>query len=183
MRRIAVLVAVFIALASLGGAYRANLGAAAQDATPTSLAGHPLVGSWLVDTDTSIETDAPELGIWTSDGLMIGIGTNASSGMWQAADERTGLVSFVGVFPDGSGSIVVRGPHTVDETGNTWTAPFSWTMVGPDGTVLDSGESTARGTRIQEDLSLAASVPYGAGTALAVMPSWDPESAEATPAP
>ncbi len=179
MHRIVMIAAIVVAFASLVALGGRGHDTTAQESAP-DLSHHPLVGSWLVDTDTSTETDAPEFGIWTSDGIMIGIGSSSSSGTWQALDERTGLVSFVAVFPDGSGYTVVRGPHTVDDAGETWTAPFSWTVVGPDGTVLDSGESAARGIRIQEDLSLAATAPYGAGTALAVMPVWTPAPA-ATP--
>ena len=179
MHRIVAMTAVGIALVSLVALGGLDRDTTAQESA-TDLAGHPLVGSWLVDTDTSTETDAPEFGVWTSDGIMMGIGSSSSSGMWQALDEQTGLVSFVGLFPDGSGYIAVRGPHTVDETGNVWNAPYSWTVVGPDGTVLDSGESAARGIRIQEDLSVAATSPYGAGTPLAVMPTWSPAAATPT---
>jgi hypothetical protein len=182
MRRIMGLTFVVIAVIALAWTTGALSSTSAQDTVSDTLEGHPLVGSWLVDTDITTETDAPQLGIWTSDGIMIGPGDGATAGTWQAADEHTGLVSFIGPFPDGSGSIVVRGPHTVDDAGETWTAPYSWTIVAPDGSVLDSGESTARGIRIQEDPNLAASAPYGAGTALANMPTWAPASPEATPA-
>ena len=148
----------------------------AQEATPSAMAQHPLVGTWIVDTDIMTETDGPQLGVWTSDGIMLGV--PGVVGAWEITDEQTALVTFVNVFPDGTGSITIRGPHVVDEPGNTWTSEYSWTVVAPDGMVLDSGTSTARGTRLQVESMDRAGAP------LSSMMTWTPAaSTDATPAP
>ncbi len=151
-------------------------GATAQEATPSVMAQHPLVGTWVVDPDIALEGDTPGLGIWTSDGIMTD--PSGLAGSWEVIDAQTAMVTFANIFPDGSGYITVRGPHVVDESGATWTSDYSWTVVGPDGTVLDAGEGTAQGTRlVVEGMDMA-------GQPLSTMHTWvPPTSAEATPAP
>nr|MBA2598076.1 hypothetical protein [Chloroflexia bacterium] len=48
MRGIVRGLSVVIALIGLAGAGQGSLGTAAQDATPTDLANHPIVGAWLL---------------------------------------------------------------------------------------------------------------------------------------
>ena len=63
-----------------------------------------------------------------------------------AIDDRAAELTLVTVFEeDVEGYVIVRGPHTVDETGDAWTCDCTFTVVGADGTVLDSG--SARPTR------------------------------------
>jgi hypothetical protein len=154
------------------------LGASAQEATPGSLAGHPLVGTWMVDTNTETDTDAPEIGIFTADGSTFGLGASRwVSGTWEASDETAGNATLVGVFDgNGGGYVVLRGIHTVDASGDAWTCDCTFTVVGADGTVLDAGSAPAMAHRIPvQGVELA-------GQGLTDMPVWAPMMA-ATPTP
>src|SRR5438045_3389415 len=42
--------------------------ASAQEATPVPMAGHPLVGTWIVDRDPTDQTDHPTLLVYATDG-------------------------------------------------------------------------------------------------------------------
>ncbi len=177
VRKLAIFVAVAVLLGgvALGGLRQHQ--SAAQDATPSSLAGHPLVGSWIVDTDTSVATDSPEIGIFTSDGTVLGMGaTRWVAGSWEAADDTTGAVTMAGVFAaNGGGYVVLRGDHVVDSTGDAWTCECTFTVVGPNGETVASGTATAHATRLPIESVDAAGMP------LVGFPTWTPASADATP--
>lgn len=172
----AALIAVAIAVLLIGD-WR---GATAQDATPATKTTHPFVGSWIVDTIVASDADSPEIAIVTPDGQLAGLGANrVAAGTWEAIDDHTAMLTLVSVFdgPDGAGYIIVRGPHTVDATGNAWTCACTFTVVGADGTVLDSGDAPAAGRR------LPLQGPDMVGQPLAEVPRWTSPFAAATPAP
>jgi hypothetical protein len=150
----------------------------AQDAASGERTAHPLVGTWMVDTNVDDDTDLPEIGIFTSDGSVFGLGaTRWVSGAWDVADDHTGDVTMAGVFDaNGGGYVVVRGPHQVDDTGDVWTCDCTFTVVAPDGTVIASGSAPARATRLPVESVEAAGQP------LAGFPTWSPVTAESTPA-
>jgi hypothetical protein len=153
--------------------------AVAQEGTPTT-AEHPFVGTWVVDTISASQNDSPEIAVVTPDGGVIGLGANrVAGGRWQAIDEQAAELTLVTVFEqDGVGRyVIVRGPHTVDETGNAWTCDCTFTVVSADGTVLDSGDAPASGRR------LPLQGRDQVGSPLAEVPVWVPVMAEATPAP
>ncbi len=159
-----------------------NLSALAQEATPEGLSSHPLVGTWIVDTNVAMDSDGPEIGMFHADGTVFGLGASRwVSGAWEAADDSTGLVTMAGVFDaNGGGYVVLRGPHTVDDTGDSWTCDCTFTVVSADGTLLDSGQATAHATRLP--IETAESV----GMTLPGFPTWVPAAAtapEGTPAP
>src|ERR671910_657586 len=57
--------------------------ASAQEATPTANTGHPLVGAWILDRDTTQPTNPLQLIVATADGLYLGVeygGRNAGGG-------------------------------------------------------------------------------------------------------
>jgi hypothetical protein len=172
MRTLGALVAIVIVVGSLAVSGLSGLGSSAQVATPGAPGGHPLVGSWIVDTNVDSNADAPEMGIFTADGTSFGLGANRwVSGAWEAADEVTGAATLVGVFDaNGGGYVVLRGPHQVDETGDAWTCACTFTVVAADGTVLDSGTATARGTRLPIEPVEAQGAP------LAGFPTWVPQA-------
>lgn len=167
-----------VAISGFGASGTDLAGIAAQEAQPADLAGHPLVGAWIVDTNIDMTNDAPEIGMFTSDGTVFGLGASRwVSGAWQAADDYTGTVTMAGVFEaNGGGYVVVRGPHQVDESGNSWSCPCTFTVVAPDGTVLVSGEATAHAVRLPVEPDTAIGKP------LAGFPTWTPDSgSSATP--
>src|SRR3954452_20280665 len=110
-------------LAGAGGA-AAALGvgtvsrATAPDATPTAMAGHPFVGTWIIGDPTGGE---PTTNIITADGGLIDP-TVGAAGVWTATGARTAdytLIAIVGVVgvhrTEGGGSYyLVRGSITVD---------------------------------------------------------------------
>lgn len=147
----------------------------AQETSPADLAGHPLVGTWLFDTDLDSQSDPPELGMFTSDGIFIGLGSSESAGSWAASDSQTGALTLVSRFDqDGGGYAVIRGPHVVDATGQRWTCDCTYTIVAADGAVLDAGQARSQGVRIPVEPAEAM------GTPLAGAPTWFPALA-ATP--
>jgi hypothetical protein len=155
-----------------------GLAASAQDATPTTQQ-HPFVGTWVVDTISASENDSPEIAVVTADGGVIGLGANrVAGGRWQPLDDHAAELTLVTVFEqDGVGRyVIVRGPHTVDETGDAWTCECTFTVVGADGTVLDSGSAPASARRLPlQGMDLV-------GQPLAEVPVWIPVMA-ATPTP
>ena len=179
MRRIWMQLGIILALIGLAGLSGASLNTAAQEATSTPEE-HPLVGTWVVDTISASENDSPEIAVITADGGVIGQGANrVAGGRWQAIDEHSAELTLVTVFEkEGVGRyVIVRGPHTVDETGDAWTCECTFTVVGADGTVLDSGSAPASGQRLPlQGMDLV-------GQALVEVPVWVPPQPEATPAP
>jgi hypothetical protein len=148
MRRAVLMLSIFVALAGWVG-LSGGANTAAQDATP--VANHPFVGTWVVDTISASENDSPEIAVVTADGGVIGQGANrVAGGRWEAVDDRTAELTLATVFDnaEGAGYVVVRGPHTVDETGDAWTCECTFTLVGADGAVLDSGSAPASGRRL-----------------------------------
>ncbi len=70
----------------------------------------------------------------------------------------------------------MRGPHTVDETGDAWTCECTFTVVDADGTVLDSGSAPANARRLPlQGMDLV-------GSPLSEVPVWIPVAPGATPA-
>src|SRR5688500_3144955 len=99
MWKIGIVIATFVVIGSLAVGGGSERGASAQDATPGERRGHPLVGTWIVDTEVDTETDAPEIGTFTADGSVFGLGASRwVSGAWEAADDATGAVTMAGVF-------------------------------------------------------------------------------------
>jgi hypothetical protein len=176
--RFGVIVTVtFAGLIALGGTVP---GTVAQEATPAAMGSHPFVGTWIVDTISASEHDSPEIAIATPDGGVIGLGANrVAGGRWEAIDDQSVELTLVTVFEQEGvgGYVVVRGPHTVDATGDGWTCECTFTVVGADGTVLDSGDAPASGRRLplqgQDQV----------GSPLTEVPAWVPVLPEATPTP
>ena len=174
-----------LALARLG-AVGAALGiggrlrpAAAQDGSPEATARHPLVGTWVIDNDTTTDTGAPPVAVFTSDGTF----TDAAagfSGVWEPTGPTTAAMNFLGVIDNQngfSGYIALSGPIEVDATGDAWEQTYRVMTVAADGTVLEtSPPSQARAKRLRVIAESAL------GTALAEVPAWAP-APPATPAP
>ena len=89
-------------------------------------------------------------------------------------------MTFVGLIEeeDFAGTVIIRATVELDETGDSFSGPYSYTVVAADGTVVDAGRDMVRGMRIIVE-------PVEAeGTPLAAVPTWMPEAAGAgTPTP
>jgi hypothetical protein len=151
--------------------------AAAQDATPAPTAGHPIVGTWVIDRDVTSTTEVPVVVVFTADGGFIDPGQGVA-GVWEPTGPRSAAKTIIPFVDGGAGGYaVVRATWEVDETGDTMSGPASVTVVAPDGTVVATDELTSRATRLRVDPMA------NAGTALTGFPTWTPTPpADATPA-
>ena len=150
----------------------------AQEATPTAMAGHPLVGSWIVDRNPDDPTEIPTYNVLTADGGLIDP-TQGGAGRWEATGPETANFGLSGTIAELSAYFIVRGTLTVDAGGGTATASYSSTIVAADGTTMDQltqAQGTARYTRIRIEPQDAVGQP------LAEFPVWTPAPA-ATPTP
>ncbi len=168
------------ALTGLGvGALGASLGAvhhvSAQDATPSAMATHPIIGTWIIDRDITTATEAPSIVVVTTDGGVIDP-SQGVAGAWRVTGSRTVEWTLVGTLPENGGYVVVRSTPEVDETGMNLTGTDSVTIVAPDGSVITSFPGSSAGVRLPIE-------PVEAiGTPLPGIPTWSPAPpAGATP--
>ena len=168
------------ALAGLGagglGLTLRSRGASAQDATPSPTAGHPIVGTWIIDRDLRGTTEVPVVVLFTADGGFIDPGQGVV-GVWEPTGPRSVAMTII-PFTDGGagGYVVVRAPWDVDDGGDTMSGTATVTVVTPDGTVVATDELTSNATRLRVD-------PLeNGGQALAGFPTWSPAPpVDATP--
>jgi hypothetical protein len=182
MRRLLLLVALALVGATVVAGHAA---VRAQDATPTpgaATAGHPLLGAWMVDDPTG----TPSVTAFTADGVVVDTETDGgvAIGSWAPTGPTTAAFTMVLPLTDPGfpGTVVIRATVEVAADGQHLTAPYSVTVVQPDGTVLFSQTGQVTGTRLPIE-------PVAAiGTPLAGFPTWTPEepggpaTPEATPA-
>jgi hypothetical protein len=174
MRRFVVLLS--IAVVVLGLSATPGRGTTAQEATPTAMGGHPLVGTWLLDTNADDPANPPEVTIFTADGAYISVDAEGipNHGVWVATGERRAGLTIVSPVMEETfaGTFIVRASLEVDETGDSFTAQYTGEFVDPDG--VESGEygpGTATATRITvEEMGTPAGpleVLFGEGEAAA----------------
>jgi hypothetical protein len=119
MRRTLIGLTLALALAGVGAAPRLTLPNAAQGATPTSLKGHPLVGSWVALTPfgASAETFAAD-GSFVAGYPVVEQGPmgpayySAGIGVWESTGPRSGHFTSVQAITDASGASL--GTLTID---------------------------------------------------------------------
>ncbi len=154
MHRIAAFVFVVAVLLLAAVAVGVGSRALAQEATPAAMGEHPLVGTWLLDTNADDPTNAPEVTIFTADGAYISVDAEGfpNHGVWEATGERSATLTIVspGMEEEAfAGTFVVRATAEVDETGDAFTAQFTGEFIEPDGTATgEYGPGTATATRI-----------------------------------
>jgi hypothetical protein len=154
--------------------------ASAQDATPTAMAGHPMVGTWIIDRSPGDPTDAVTAVVYTADGGWIDPLVGAA-GTWQATGPHSAAWTAIGLVGGGAGGyFALRTSAEIDDAGMNFSGTASVTIVAPDGTVVTtiSGGPMSHGVRLQVE-------PVEAGgTALAGVPTWTPAApTPATPTP
>ena len=187
MRRLSVLLLVSVVVL-LDFAVNGLSPTSAQDGTPVATAGHPLVGAWVVDTSAEDPagpqqaTVPPDVTVFTDEGTVIDSTPFGETGIgaWEATSSRVAALTVV--IPveeeDFAGSVIIRATVELDTTGETFSGPYSYTVVAADGTVVDAGRDMVRGMRI------AVEPVEAEGTPLAAIPTWMPEAAAAsTPTP
>jgi hypothetical protein len=155
MRRLIVPLAVVVLLLIGFAVTGANVDTVAQDATPAATEGHPVIGSWLADTDINSPDNNPSLIIFHDDGTFLELEEGMSDGIgaWEATGPNTALLTILfpnvdenGVF---TGHAKVRVAVEVDESGDTFTADYTIEFLGADGSSTgELGPATAMGERI-----------------------------------
>jgi hypothetical protein len=144
MRRTAVLllstVVVFGSLLAGGGIF-----AAAQD---TGFAGHPVVGSWMLDTDIEDPENLPSLVRFSADGGYIEIEADGNAlGSWEPTGDSTATLTFS--FADEEGVATIRASVEVAPDGQSLSATYTLEFVDPSGQSSgEIGPGTAEGTRM-----------------------------------
>lgn len=119
MRHLLIGLTLALSLAGVGAATHVNDSTAAQDATPTSLAGHPLVGSWVAMTPfgASAETFAADGSFVAGypaveQGPMGAAYYSAGVGVWESTGPQSGRFTSVQAITDVTGTSL--GTLTID---------------------------------------------------------------------
>lgn len=149
---------------------------ARQEASPTAMANHPMVGVWVIDRVPDDPTELPTTNVYHADGTLTD-DTVGAAGVWEATGPRTVNFTLIFIFTEGGGGYgLVRGSVEVDEGGNTAMGTAAGTIVAPDGTVVAIEEPfTSPFVRLRVEPMDAAGTPF------AGFPAWTPPPA--TPAP
>ncbi|MDQ3656926.1 MAG: hypothetical protein M3457_17870 [Chloroflexota bacterium] len=176
MRRISLLLlSVMLLLGTVlvgGGAFTT-----AQEATPTDLIGHPIVGSWLLDTDVEDPENPPTLAVFTSDGIYVDTDAEGATGIgaWESTGDTTGELTIQYLEPEGTA--IVRASLEVAAAEDILTAEYTIEFIGPDGASADQyGPGMAEATRLAVE-------PMGtpAGTLQDLFTQFEEAQPEATP--
>jgi hypothetical protein len=172
------IVVVLIALTAFG----TRSGAGAQDTTTPD---HPLVGTWLGDTDTADPDNAPELFIAWGDGAWLEVDAEGSLsiGRWESTGAQTANLTIWSLGGDEEGgfggTFVIRAMIEVAADGQTLTASYTGEFIGPDGsTTGEHGPGAASATRLAVE-------PMGApvGSFAELFEQFEGATPEASPAP
>lgn len=143
-----ILVALILGVFVFGGGGSAI---ARQDA-PAPV--HPIVGTWLADTDTEDPENTPETFIFTGDGGYFGSDPEgATLGVWEATGPSTANLTFSAIESDEEngfyGTFIVRAAFEVSADGQSFTAEYTMEFVSSDGVSTgEAGPGTAVGTRV-----------------------------------
>ena len=129
MRRTSVvsLSAVLVLTAALlvgGGA------AVVAQTTAPDYTGHPLIGSWMLDTDTTDPGNLHSLVIFSAEGSYLEVGPDGPGvGAWEPTGDTTAILTIVFVEDEGTG--MVRASIQVAADGQTLTASYTLEFVDP----------------------------------------------------
>jgi hypothetical protein len=129
----------------------------AQSGTSEATRIHPVIGAWWTANDAPGPGVDTAYGVFHADGTYIEVDPNigVGVGVWQATGENSADLTYVfqDIDPEpattAAGTVTVRQSVTVDETGNSFTAPLTVEVRIPDGTVVFTARYTARGTRLE----------------------------------
>src|SRR6476659_2883214 len=123
------------AVASLGAGglgLAAALGAqrvAAQEATPAAMAGHPIIGTWIITRDITNTTEVPVVVVFTGDGGFIDPHQGVA-GVWEPTGPQSAAMTIVPFVDGGAGGYaVVRAAWEIDAGGETMTGPAAVTVL------------------------------------------------------
>ena len=151
LRSIAVVFA--LALVGLVGPGRAGARQATPVVTQTSV--HPIVGSWMLDSDPAPD-NVLSLSVFHADGTYTEFDPEDGStgaGAWASTGDNTAILTIVFLDADDDGSAAgqatVRATIEVAADGQTFTASYTLEFTDPNGTSTgEFGPADATGTRI-----------------------------------
>ena len=139
--------------------------AAAQEATPVPMAGHPLVGTWIVTISGPPNPPGPALISFTSDGIVTQLDPIRGNGMgtWVATGARSGLLTliFVNYAPGSTTDFeslgVARNMMEVDAAGDAYSGQGEIEFRALDGTKVEGpyGPFPVDGKRVQAETTFA----------------------------
>jgi hypothetical protein len=140
------------------------------------MAGHPLVGTWIIDRDVTTDVEVPVVVVFTADGGFIDAHQGVA-GVWEATGPQSAAMTIVPFIDGGAGGYsVVRATWEIDDSGDSMSGPANVTTVSPDGMVVMSVDINSHATRLHVDSI------ENAGNALPGFPTWTPAPAmEASP--
>ena len=144
---IALLVVVF----ALGAARIAGAQGTDSDAV------HPLVGTWLLDTDVDDPENPPEVDIFTADGGVISVDAAGETilGVWEETGENTAIVTFASPGAEEEtyfGTLMIRADVEVAEDGDSFDVTYTFEFSDPDGNSAgEFGPGHAAATRINAE--------------------------------
>jgi hypothetical protein len=186
MRRLSLLIVVLVVgLLSLSALLANPRSSAHHDATPAALDQHPLVGTWLADTDVDDPENPPELVIASADGGWTEV--DADGGVALGRWERTGATTAdltlwnLGSSEEGGffGTVIVRAMIEVAADGQSLRALYTVEFSAPDGTATgEFGPGIATATRLAVE---PMGVPVGSFEEL--FGQFEEAAPEASPAP
>jgi hypothetical protein len=132
-----------------------GLGAGAQDAaTPVPLAGHPLVGSWLIALAEDPARPQTLNTFWADGNALFTVADGTTfQGTWVATGPRTAALTLYAIAsPPGEEPIgfvrISSSYNEVAETGDTFRGEAVIDTIDYDGTVLESFPVSVVGTRV-----------------------------------
>jgi hypothetical protein len=123
---------------------------ASISAQGSDLAGHPLVGSWVLDSDVADPENPDSMVVFTSDGVFLETDPDGTTGVgvWESTGDTTGQVTFWYVSMDGV--LVVRAGIEVSADGMIFTADYTVEFVDPAGESMgEYGPGQAEATRAE----------------------------------
>jgi hypothetical protein len=118
---------------------------------------HPLVGTWLFDTDVDDPENPPEVDIFTADGGVISVDATGETilGVWEATGDTTASATLVSPGAEEEtyfGTLMIRADIEVADDGDTLDLTYTFDFSDPDGNSPgEYGLGHASGTRINAE--------------------------------
>ena len=149
MRHRSAAIALLVVVLAIGAARIAGAQDSSSDATV-----HPIVGTWLLDTDVDDPANPPEVDIFSADGGVTSVESTGGVilGTWEATGDSTATITFVSPVVEEEtylGIFMIRADVEVAEGGDTLEATYTFEIVDPDGNSAgEYGPGQAAATRI-----------------------------------
>jgi hypothetical protein len=145
---------VLAAMIAIVGVFAAGLSHRGISAQDTSTEDHPLVGTWLTNTDPQMAGEYEPM-IFHADGTYVDVevGGDVLLGTWEATGATTAILTIQGFEADDEGTvgggITIRASIEVSEDGNTFTGQYTIEFINADGSSTgEAGPGEVTGTRM-----------------------------------